>query len=81
MMDIKGYRYKIIFPFGSGNDESEVVMCNSLKPFKSVIFEYLKKYNNDIVKVVRGRKTYCEYAYDNGVMYRIGANNENVIRG
>lgn len=79
-MAAMGYRYKIIFPFSSDNNE-EVVRCNSLMGYKPLIFEYLKRHNDDIVKIVRGKKIYCKYAFHNGVMYRIGANNESVIRG
>ena len=60
--------YKIVFPF----DTEEVVKCKSLKGYKPLITEYLKRHNSDIVRVYRGKKLYCSYALVDGSVVRIG---------
>lgn len=61
--------YSIVFPFVDG---SETVKCKSIKGYKPLIMEYLKRHNGDIVRVYRGKKLYCSYAMVDGVMVRMG---------
>lgn len=61
--------YKIVFPFV---DDEEIVRCKSLKGYKDLIREYLKRHKSDIVRVYRGKKLYCSFAWVDGDMVRIG---------